>query len=68
MSLSSKFFSARIFRLDADNNYASWMGLDPEQATPSIASNDDEGESSVSSTLFFEKSDALLVVDDVRQF
>ncbi|CAE6366411.1 unnamed protein product [Rhizoctonia solani] len=40
-----------------------WMEL--EQPTPSsIASASDEGESATSSTLFFEKDDVILVVDD----
>ncbi|QRV89873.1 response regulator receiver [Ceratobasidium sp. AG-Ba] len=46
------------------NELEYWMGSDIEQATPSIASTDDEGESAASSTLFFEKDDTILVVDD----
>jgi hypothetical protein len=40
--------------------------MDLDQATPSSnASASDEGESAASSTLFFEKDDTLLIVDDV---
>ncbi|KAG8747317.1 hypothetical protein FRC10_001496 [Ceratobasidium sp. 414] len=42
----------------------SWMGADMDQTTPSISPGDDEGESATSSTLFFEKDDTILVVDD----
>lgn len=40
--------------------------MELEQPTPSsTASVSDEGDSATSSTLFFEKDDTILVVDDV---
>ncbi|KAG9099125.1 hypothetical protein FS749_002085 [Ceratobasidium sp. UAMH 11750] len=48
----------------SSNELEYWMGTDVEQTTPSIPSGDDEGEGATSSTLFFEKDDTILVVDD----
>jgi CheY-like chemotaxis protein len=39
--------------------------MELDQATPSVASADDEDRSATSSTLFFEKDDTILIVDDV---
>ena len=40
--------------------------MEAGQPTPSISSGEDDAGSSVSSAFFFEKDDALLIVDDVR--
>ncbi|KAG9123835.1 hypothetical protein FRC07_013808 [Ceratobasidium sp. 392] len=48
----------------SSNELEYWMGIDVGQNTPPMSSGDDEGESPASSTLFFEKDDTILVVDD----
>ncbi|QRV93276.1 response regulator receiver [Ceratobasidium sp. AG-Ba] len=51
-------------RGSSSNEMEYWMGAEAGQATPSLASTDDEGESTASSTLFFQKDDTILVIDD----
>ncbi|KAG9081105.1 hypothetical protein FRC07_014642, partial [Ceratobasidium sp. 392] len=48
----------------SSNELEYWMGVDMEQNTPSISSGEDEGEGTAAPTLFFEKDDTILVVDD----